>query len=250
MLFNFIKKLVYIYMNSKIPKIVHQTFYTSNLPEDIVNIIIKNKRLCPLYKFIFYNDNDCQVFIKKNFDEKIFNAFMKINNCYGAMKADFFRYCVLYKIGGVYLDIKSSIKKPLGLIIKPDDSCLLDIPRNYLEPWRKNAPTYEQWLLIFEPKHPYLLEIINNMVNYIENNYEPTIPKIKKLNSKQKILHITGPDAFTKAINNVISVSGKLHRNINYNNYFCRESTDYIKMYTINNKKHYSQYNEPLYKYF
>ena len=41
---------------------------------------------------------------------------MMFNNCYGAMKAYFFRYCVLYKIGGVYLDIKSKIKVSLGLV--------------------------------------------------------------------------------------------------------------------------------------
>jgi mannosyltransferase OCH1-like enzyme len=32
----------------------------------------------------------------------------------------FFRHCVLYKIGGVYLDIKSMMTKPLGSIINPD----------------------------------------------------------------------------------------------------------------------------------
>lgn len=235
-------------MNSNIPKIVHQTFFTYNLPKDIVKIIIRNKKMCPNYKFIFYTDLDCELFIKNNFDENVYNAFMKINDCYGAMKADFFRYCVLYKLGGVYIDIKSSLKVSLGNIIKPNDICLLDIPRNYLEPWRKNSPTYEQWLLIFSPNHPYLLEMINNMVNYIETNYEPTIINFEKLNSKQKILNITGPDAFTKAINNVIKEKGIMHRNIDYNNYFSRQTTNYMKMYTNNNKKHYSQYNKPLYK--
>ena len=96
---------------------------------------------------------------------------MKLNKSYGAMKADFFRYCVLYKLGGIYLDIKSKINIPLGLIIKPDDICILDNPRNDLEPWRKNNPTYEQWLLMFAPNHPYLNQMIEQMVTNIEDNY-------------------------------------------------------------------------------
>ena len=42
------------------------------------------------------------------------------------------------------------------------------------------------------------------MVNYIEIKYQPIIKGINILNSKQKILHITGPDSFTKAINTTI----------------------------------------------
>lgn len=234
----------------KIPNIIHQTFISAKLPVEITNIIISNKKICPNCEFRFYDDNDCDIFIKNNFEEKIYNAYKSINDVYGAMKADFFRYCVLYKIGGIYLDIKSKINYPLFKIINKDDICLLDIPRNDLEPWRINSPTYEQWLLIFAPNHPYLLEMINTIVNYIEIKYEPKINGILKLNSKQKILHITGPDSFTLAINNYIknTYNQTLHRCINYNDYFLLNSTDYVKMYTMHNKKHYSQYLEPLYK--
>jgi mannosyltransferase OCH1-like enzyme len=232
--------------NYKIPFIVHQTFYTKNLPLEIIKIIQKNKILCPRYKFIFYDDQDCEQFIKTYFNERTYNAYMMLNNCYGAMKADFFRYCVLYKIGGVYLDIKSKIKVSLGLIIKPDDSCILDIPRNDLEPWRKDNPTYEQWLLIFEPKHPYLNEMIEQMVTNIENNYEPQIPGYSILTSKQKILLLTGPDALTRAINTCVNNNIIKHRNIDYNKYFTLSIGNYKLMYK--KKKHYSEYNEPLYK--
>jgi len=234
----------------KIPNIIHQTFISKKLPPEIMNIIINNKKICPNCEFRFYDDNDCDIFIKNNFEEKIYNAYKSINDVYGAMKADFFRYCVLYKIGGIYLDIKSKINYPLFKIINKDDICLLDIPRYDLEPWRINSPTYEQWLLIFAPNHPYLLEIINTIVNYIEVKYEPKINGITKLNSKQKILHVTGPDSFTLAINNYIKNhhNQSLHRCINYNNYFILNSTDYVKMYKMHNKKHYSQYLEPLYK--
>ena len=231
----------------KIPFIVHQTFYTTKLPPQVVEIIKNNKRLCPNYKFIFYDDLDCAKFIKNYFNERIYNAYMMLNDCYGAMKADFFRYCILYKVGGVYLDIKSKINFPLKLIIKEDDSCILDIPRNNLEPWRRDSPTYEQWLLMFEPNHPYLNKMIEQMVTNIENKYEPQIPGYSILTSKQKILQLTGPDALTRAINTCIKNNIIKHRNIDYNKYFTLSIGNYKLMYN-NKKKHYSQYNEPLYK--
>lgn len=229
----------------RIPFIVHQTFYTSNLPLEIVEIVQHNKRLCPRYKFVFYDDEQCETFIKTHFEERIYNAYLALNKKFGAMKADFFRYCVLYKMGGVYLDIKSKILKPLGEIIKPNDVCLLDVPRTNLEPWRTNMPTYEQWVLMFAPNHPYLKEMIDQMVDNIEKRYEPKILGYNILTPKQKVLMLTGPDALARAINTCISNNQKYHRNIDYNRFFNRATCDYIKMYK--GRKHYSKVNESLY---
>ena len=229
----------------KIPKIVHQTFMNSNLPDDIKEIIHNNKKINPDYTFIFYDDFDCDFFIKNNFNETIYNAYKSINPCYGAMKADFFRYCILFKKGGVYLDIKSSIHYPLHKIIKPNDICLLDVLRNNYESYRLNSPTYEQWILFFEPGHPYLKEVINAMVLLIHQKYNPNINK--SLTIKQQILHITGPDMFSTCVKNYIKNNKVLHRTIDYGSFFGIFSTDYKQMYTINGKLHYSECNEPFY---
>ena len=235
----------------KIPNIIHQTFIDKKLPPDIAAIVLRNKTICSHCKFVFYDDNDCDNFIKSRFTERIYNAYKKINNVYGAMKADFFRYCILYRIGGIYLDIKSVINYPIFKLINKDDTCILDIPRNDKEPYRIFSPSYEQWLLMFSPNHPYLLEMINTMVEYIENNYVPRLANYN-LNTKQKILHITGPDAFTKAINNYIKKNNNkvLHRSIDYDKYFNINilGEGYKNMYRFYNKNHYSQYNESFYK--
>ena len=238
----------------KIPKIIHYTFCSQiNLPNEIKLILEHNKKMCKDCKFIFYDDNDCTIFIKNNFGEKIFNAYTSINDAYGAMKADFFRYCVLYKIGGIYIDIKSIIKYPIFNLINKNDICILDYPRTGKERWRKYThPTFEQWLLIFAPGHPYLLSMINLMVHYININYEPSIKYINFLTTKEKILNVTGPDALAKAIFMCINKNKnkkKLHRNINYEKYFklCNNQ-NYKKMYKMNNKTHYSELNLPLYK--
>ena len=86
------------------------------------------------------------------------------------------------------------------------------------------------------------------MVYYIQEKYEPIIENIPILNTKQKILNITGPDMFSKCINNYIKNNKSLHRNIDYKKYFMRiKNNNYKNMYKINNKLHYSDYNEPIY---
>jgi len=249
---NILAKEIYSINNGyKIPSIIHQTFINTKLPPEIVSIINHNKKICHMCEFIFYDDNDCDVFIKTHFDERIYTAYTKINPVYGAMKADFFRYCVLYILGGIYLDIKSFINYPIFKILNKDDTCVLDLPRNNMERWRTNNPTYEQWLLMFAPKHPYLLAMINKIVENIEIKYNPKIDYKYIINTKQSILHVTGPDAFTKVINTyIIENNVTLHRSIDYNKYFIINilGPKYRNMYKIHKKKHYSQYFEPLYK--
>jgi mannosyltransferase OCH1-like enzyme len=230
---------------NKIPNNVYQTFISKNLPPNIIKVIQHNKKMCPDYNFIFYDDHACDLFIQHHFDEKTYRAYKKINPVYGAMKADFFRYCILYKKGGVYLDIKSMINRPLNKLIHPQDDCLLDLPRQN-ESWR-TTPTYEQWVLMFSPQHPYLLNVITIMVELIHHNYEPILENIPVLTTKQKILNVTGPDMFSKCIHLYLKRNPPLHRHVDYYKYFMHSNSNYRNLYTLNKKLHYSEYREPLY---
>ena len=232
-----------------IPKVVHYTFATNKFPFEILANIEHNKTLCPEYEFIFYDNDACDAFIKSNFNEKIYLAYKKINPEYGAMRADFFRYCVLFMKGGVYIDVKSSFKYNLSQIIKETDTCLLDVPRA-LESWRKSAPTFEQWVLIFVPNHPYLRTMINLMTDYITREFIPEFKnKLLRMTAKEMVLNITGPDAFTRAVLGTIQTTKMImHRTINYMQYFTYCSVpDYKSMYVINSLKHYSDGSAPIY---
>ena len=211
-----------------IPKVCHQTWNIKKLSPEIKNIIKYNKLLNLDIKFKLYDNEDIDIYIRENFDSSIYSAFRRINPKYGAMIADFFRYCVLYNEGGVYLDIKSSFKcKLFGNIIKKNDICILDQKkyiRNFIE-WRHNLGyrTHEQWLLIFCKKHIYLKNMINIMVEAINNYVEQPSFKMSRTittkitESKEKVLRLTGPDAFAVAIHKSIIFSGIQHREVNYN---------------------------------
>ena len=54
--------------------------------------------------YYLYNDADCRAFIQSAFPPDVVAAYDRLIPT--AFKADLWRYCVLYKYGGVYLDIK------------------------------------------------------------------------------------------------------------------------------------------------
>ncbi len=228
-------------METRIPFVVYQTFKNDNLPESILNLIEHNKRICPKFDFKFYTDEQVDAYIKEKFDERTYQAYKTINPIIGAMKADFWRYCVLYKEGGVYLDIKSKINVDLATIIPSDATCILDIPRNNLELWRKNKPTFEQWLLIFAPGHEYLRKMIETMTERILSRYEPTLRRSLSTVMKQKVLKVTGPDALTK----IIYSTPRCHIEIDYNTFASYSGA--TGMYELNKITHYSKLNVSLY---
>jgi mannosyltransferase OCH1-like enzyme len=52
------------------------------------------------FEYNFYDDAQCEEFIKNNFDSNVYEAYMKCPM--NVMKADLWRYCVIYKYGGIY----------------------------------------------------------------------------------------------------------------------------------------------------
>jgi len=162
-----------------IPKFIYQTYKTKNLPWLIWWHINKLKKRNPTYTYQFFDDDMVDVFIRENFDDETNNLFKKIN--IGAAKADFFRYAILYKKGGVYLDIDSLILKRLDTFILPTDNAIIAK--------ENNGNVYVQWGLIFEVGHPFLKKTLDIIIdNLKENKYPYDVHKM------------TGPSAFTEGI--------------------------------------------------
>ena len=87
-----------------IPKIIHATYHAKHkIPQHVKDKLINNHKN---YKIIIYDDDDCRRELSKLGPEYVdkFNSLVR-----GAHKADFFRYCILYLHGGIYLDIKTDL---------------------------------------------------------------------------------------------------------------------------------------------
>lgn len=162
-----------------IPKIIHQTFKTAALPFLTRWHIAKFRRKNPGYAYEFYDDERIDSFLLKEYGQEVFASYKRLN--IGAAKADFFRYAVLYKKGGIYVDIDSGINSSLDTFITPDDVAIIT---------REGDPSlFAQWALIFSPGHPFLAKTLEMMMENIRENKYP-----------HDVHQMTGPTVYTKAI--------------------------------------------------
>ena len=87
-----------------VPPVVYQTWHTKDMHYVWVEQFRTMKELNSHIEFKLFTDQECREYIKANFDNKVLWAYDTLAPT--AFKADLWRYCVLYKEGGVYLDIK------------------------------------------------------------------------------------------------------------------------------------------------
>jgi len=169
-----------------IPKTIYQTYKTSKLPFITKWHIYRLRKINPEYDYQFYDDQRIESFIKTEFDSTVYDLYKQID--IGAAKADFFRYAILYKKGGVYLDIDSKILKKLDSIIMPDDSAVISL--------ESNMKCYVQYALFFDKGHPFLKRTLEVVIDNLQNNRNP-----------YDIHSMTGPTAFTNAIKECLADS-------------------------------------------
>lgn len=182
-LFNIVRPIVS--RESRIPKIIYQTWKTRDIPCFMENYVESWKKWNPEYHYRFFSDSDCLTFLKEHFPKRVTQAFQMLK--VGPYRADLWRYCMLYHTGGVYLDLDSICLCPLSKLIHMDDSFVSarDNPSDL-------SYIYQAFLAV-EKNHPFLREAIDQCVDNIHNK---SITK----NS----LSITGPGLLGKAINKVI----------------------------------------------
>lgn len=139
----------------EIPKKLMQTYISyDKVPKKVFNNI---KKFAGNYEYSFFDHNTRYNFIKDNYDKSVLDAYNNLENL--AHKSDLFRYCYLYINGGVYLDIKIELLKPLDLIFSDNYTyTALSIVRN----------TVCQGIISTPPKNKIFLDLIE---------YAKTLPK-------------------------------------------------------------------------
>ncbi len=189
-----------------IPKIIHQTYFTRNLSAPLQRNVDQLKSMNPDYTYLFYDDDDIIHFIKDNYSKDVLTLYNMINPSYGAARADLFRYLLMFKMGGVYLDIKSCTSRPLNETIKANDKFLLShwVTRDWAEILNNKNGEFQQWHIIAEPGHPFLSAVLVRVFNNIAT-YNIDIHGV----GIQATLRTTGPLAYSKAINSIIEQHDK-----------------------------------------
>jgi mannosyltransferase OCH1-like enzyme len=164
----------------EIPFIIHQTYFTSKLNMDILQTCMTIKNMNPEYNYAFYDDKQCREYIKAHYPPHYLKAYDMVIP--GAYKADVFRYLLLFREGGVYMDCKSSTILPLRDFIPHTATFAVfrDRPKGSL----LNS------FMAVTANHPILKIVIDLTIDNILN---------KRYNNNS--LDITGPQTLGRAFN-------------------------------------------------
>ena len=172
----------------KIPKKIYQVWHDKNPKPVFQEYIQKMLNINPGYDYELFGEDDIDNFVNNNFDSDIRYCYSQLNII--TAKVDFWRYLILYKNGGIYIDIDSTFLRPLDDLIKDNDDAIIT-----REP---NTPyEYVQWALFFCKNHPILEKTIQNVIFHIKNRL-----------FENNVGRMTGPYPFTLAVDEFMKLSG------------------------------------------
>lgn len=172
----------------KIPRRIFQSWKSKELPPELQQNINRIKELNPGYEYQFFDDDDCRNYILKHFG--VSYAFAFDNLIHGAFKCDFWRYCVLYQEGGIYIDIDMLPLIPFDEIIGENDELVTIQDRPDLAA-RPSCGIYQAFLSCV-PKHSAMWNaVLFSFVNIMN----------QKDDLSNTCLDLTGPVVMGRALN-------------------------------------------------
>ncbi|MFX0091773.1 MAG: glycosyltransferase family 32 protein [Candidatus Hodarchaeota archaeon] len=163
----------------KIPKIIHQTWETTDIPPEFREYVASWKKFHPDWKYMLWTEEMRRGFIKKSFP-----WFLEHYDRYpkNMQRADAFRYFLLYEIGGLYVDLDFECLKSMDGLIGDSETCLLGLePDLHCQIWKKEKIICNAWMAS-PPKHEFFKEVFQNLIKYADLD----------------VLNSTGPFMLTK----------------------------------------------------
>jgi len=192
-----------------IPKTIHQTISNkSSIHPELQENIRRLRTLNPDWDYCLYDDADRRKFIADEYELEMIQIYDRISTRYGAAKADFFRYLLLFRKGGVYLDIKSTALEPLSSVISEQTEYLISRWRNGPGEPDDGAGKHskygvddelQQWFIVATQGHPFLRAVVDRVVRNILN-YDALHGGV----GASGVLRTTGPIAYTLAIQPIL----------------------------------------------
>lgn len=149
-----------------IPKIIHQTWKDDKTPPELEYFVNKVKKLNPNWDYKLWTDELMLEFVEKEFHDFL-NKYISFPK--NIMRADAFRYLVMYKIGGVYLDLDYEILKPFEF-----GTHKVVLPYNRQIKFGDKGDAIGNCFFASEPGHQFWLDTIENLKNGTNSNLQKT----------------------------------------------------------------------------
>jgi mannosyltransferase OCH1-like enzyme len=100
-------------VNTLVPTNIYQVYIDPVLTPKVEKKSKRIQQLSPNFGYFLFSLYDCGEFIRKNFDFKIYSAYTKLKHIKN--KLDLWKYCVLYKNGGIYIDLNYNLTNDFNI---------------------------------------------------------------------------------------------------------------------------------------
>lgn len=223
---------------NNVPLKIFLTWETKKLPNNMYNNIMLLQKMNPEFDIYLYDNQDRINFIKDNFNQDVLDAYNLLKP--GAYKADLWRYCIIYKYGGVYIDIKYHTYIPLIQLIKDNEFIFANANSGYCRDDSHDGLEIQNTFFISSPNNKIFINSINEIVLNCKNK-----------DYRKSRLDITGPCVLTRNINNI---HGKdFDKNIKIR-YMWRKDDNVVSMYLKDSNilfaSSYIEYRNDIISYF
>jgi len=147
---------------SGVPLTVYRSWHSQQIPVRMMATVKKTMAMTPEFDNYFFTDQDCIDFIESNYEPNVGRAFRSLKP--GAYKSDLWRYCILYKRGGIYIDIKLELHLPLKEILEK-------YPKLFVIDMAKCDDTIPLWngIMSSPPGNPMFKACIDEIVENCRN---------------------------------------------------------------------------------
>lgn len=194
------------------PKTIFQLWHS---PEDVSDQMIQRTEVLktqhPDFHYRLFFLDTAREFIRENFESKVLVAFDSIVPF--AFKSDLWRYCILYKYGGIYLDMKYECTNGFRF-------SQLDTTLEYYV-FDVNRDSIYNGFIVAKPNNRIFLHTINQIVKHTRERFYG-----------ENDLVVTGPGLLGQMVPGEIKTDIQFqHQCLNYNKYILYKNIPILKVY-------------------
>ena len=176
-----------------VPLVIYQSWTTNMIPPMMKQNMMKVVANNPQFNHFLYSHEKCRQFIHDNYSKDVVDAFDGFKP--GAFKSDLWRYCIMYKLGGVYMDVKFYPSVPLVDIINETPEVFIrDVVATNTDNSDMRCKTTTglyNGFLVSPPNNP----IFKDMIERVVENW-------KAKAYKDSMLNVTGPCLLGEIVRN------------------------------------------------
>lgn len=205
-----------IHKYSSIPASIYQTGPESLPPSHFSDTswVLSN----PGYAHHYFDDAQAAEFVSTYASDEIKKAYKQLP--LPILKADFFRYIVIYYRGGTYTDMDTNCLKTIDLWISPMDRQVEDIAgrkevgmivgieadvgdRDDWARWYSHELQFCQWTFSAAPFHPLLKSIISRIVSHTPSflsSFNANASGSSTADLEKLVMGWTGPKVWTEVV--------------------------------------------------